>query len=183
MESPRQQIWITSGYTLFAQQGPNGLKIEQLARIVGKSKSSFYHHFADLDLFISMLFEYHLERSSLVYEAAAACESMVPGLLNVILTYKEDLFFHRQVRINRHLPNYTNVMESFHRPVEEAFLGIWAKALHLDRQHYIAQALLGLVVDNFYMRVTREHLNPEWLTDYFQEIITMVESIKRGKHH
>ena len=45
------------GYTIFSNEGPQGLKIEALAREVGKSKSSFYHCFADLDIFID---EYNL---------------------------------------------------------------------------------------------------------------------------
>ena len=44
--------WILCGYDIFSKEGSNGLKIEVIARRVNKSKSSFYHHFADLDLFI-----------------------------------------------------------------------------------------------------------------------------------
>ncbi|MFZ4399682.1 MAG: TetR/AcrR family transcriptional regulator, partial [Bacteroidales bacterium] len=43
-----EEIWIIKGYETFAFFGENGLKVEQLAKSVGISKSSFYHHFADL---------------------------------------------------------------------------------------------------------------------------------------
>jgi AcrR family transcriptional regulator len=45
-----KQPWINHGYRTFAYEGPTGLKVERLARQVGKSKSSFYHLFADLDI-------------------------------------------------------------------------------------------------------------------------------------
>ena len=44
-----QSLWIKTGYEAFAILGENALKIEQLARETGKSKSSFYHHFADTE--------------------------------------------------------------------------------------------------------------------------------------
>jgi len=48
-----KEIWVKTGYKIFALNGQGEIKIERLAKIVGKSKSSFYHHFADLDLSFS----------------------------------------------------------------------------------------------------------------------------------
>ena len=52
MDSKITIPWLEVGYAIFSNEGPKGLKIEVLAREVGKSKSSFYHCFADLDIFI-----------------------------------------------------------------------------------------------------------------------------------
>ena len=43
----KEQLWITLGYNIFALEGINGLKIERLAKMAGKNKSSFYHFFVD----------------------------------------------------------------------------------------------------------------------------------------
>ena len=56
-----KQPWIEIGYKTFAKLGPDGLKIEALARAVGKSKSSFYHLFATLEIFQRALLIHHLE--------------------------------------------------------------------------------------------------------------------------
>ncbi|NQZ48466.1 MAG: TetR/AcrR family transcriptional regulator, partial [Erythrobacter sp.] len=56
--------WIKAGYTLFAEEGPQGLKVEVIARRVNKSKSSFYHHFADLEVFTEFLLDHHLKQSA-----------------------------------------------------------------------------------------------------------------------
>ena len=41
MSEPTELAWIMAGYTTFAERGPEALKVEQLARQVGISKSSF----------------------------------------------------------------------------------------------------------------------------------------------
>jgi AcrR family transcriptional regulator len=179
MANTKKQQWIEIGYSLFAEQGPKGLKVETLARAVGKSKSSFYHYFADLEVFIQELFEYHLERAKIIYEVAKACQQMDPDFLDLILTYKEDVFFHRQLRIHRELPNYNRYIEKVHHPIEEAFLEIWGAALMLEDKLFLAQAFLSLVVDNFYMRIHEENLNPEWLRAYLKEITNMVRGIQK----
>jgi len=46
------EIWIKAGYETFALTGLSSLKIEPLAKKVGKNKSSFYHYFADIELFV-----------------------------------------------------------------------------------------------------------------------------------
>ena len=46
-----EKKWLEVGYRCFADRGPNGLKVERLSKKVGKNKSSFYHLFADLEVF------------------------------------------------------------------------------------------------------------------------------------
>jgi len=55
-----KEIWIKKGYEIFAISGQSGLKIEPLSKTVGKSKSSFYHHFADLEFFTEHLLKHHI---------------------------------------------------------------------------------------------------------------------------
>ena len=38
------KYWIEIGYDTFSYQGVNELKVERLAKKVGKNKSSFYHY-------------------------------------------------------------------------------------------------------------------------------------------
>jgi AcrR family transcriptional regulator len=61
-----KEIWIKTGYEIFALSGQSGLKVEPLAKKVGKNKSSFYHYFADLDLFIDELLNFHIEQSYII---------------------------------------------------------------------------------------------------------------------
>lgn len=51
--------WLHAGYQAYAYQGEAGLKVEVLAKTIGISKSSFYHHFADQEVLVEALFEHH----------------------------------------------------------------------------------------------------------------------------
>jgi len=50
-----KEKWLEEGYEEFAQDGPENLSINQIAKKIGASRSSFYHHFAEIDLFIDEL--------------------------------------------------------------------------------------------------------------------------------
>ena len=176
----KEKKWILLGYSIFAKDGPKALKIDRIAKTLKTSRSSFYHLFADLDIFTSALFDYHLERSELMSEAAMKCESMNPDFINSILLFKEDILFNRQLRIHRHFPNYSKYIELSHTPIEKAFLYIWAKELNLESNLASAQMLLKLVTENFYMRISEENLNFDWLEQYLMDIVKMTKGIENS---
>ena len=103
MDSKITIPWLEVGYTIFSNEGPNGLKVEVLAREVGKSKSSFYHCFADLDIFVDELLCFHVVKSTEIFNRVKLCENVVPDVFEVLYDFKEDAFFNRQLRINRHI--------------------------------------------------------------------------------
>ncbi|NRB61825.1 MAG: TetR/AcrR family transcriptional regulator [Saprospiraceae bacterium] len=178
MAVDKKQVWIDAGYDIFASEGPQGLKVELLSRKVKKSKSSFYHHFADLDLFVDDLLAYHVKRGHLIVQAAQGCQRMNPDFLYVMLDHRQDLFFQRQLRIHRQIGKFAECIKASHWPVEDAFLQIWAKSLNLEKELFLAQAFLRLMVDNFYMRITEQSMDFDWLADYLQELTSMVKSIE-----
>ena len=92
------QTWILAGYALFAAEGPKGLKIEVMAKMVNKSKSSFYHYFGELELFKDELMAYHLERAYDFANQIKSCNNIHPGLIEVMMDYKIDIFFYKQFR-------------------------------------------------------------------------------------
>ena len=173
----KEKKWIDIGYSLFAKEGPKGLKVDHMAKTLGASRSSFYYHFTDLEIFTSCLLEHHIERAQLMCEAALHCETMNPDLLNAIVEFKEDLLFNRQLRIHRELPDFDQCIEKAHHPIEKAFLKIWAKEMQLQNNLPTAKVLLRLVSDNFYMKISEDNLNFNWLANYLREIVEMTRSI------
>lgn len=169
--------WIEMGYTLFAKEGPRGLKIEVIARQVNKSKSSFYHHFADLEIFTSRLLEHHQERGKIIAKRAKKCKQMVPDMLHLLLDVKLDILFDRQLRINRDNEQFRKCFEDTFKPIEIAFLDIWSDALGLAQNKHLAAIVLKLTVENFYLQVTEDSLSYDWLLNYLDEIHSMVEGI------
>lgn len=43
-----RQDWLSAGFQTLAKKGHSGLSVEPIARSLGVSKGSFYHHFKDL---------------------------------------------------------------------------------------------------------------------------------------
>ncbi|RLA39599.1 MAG: hypothetical protein DRR06_18855 [Gammaproteobacteria bacterium] len=50
--------WLSKALELFASTGESGLRVEQLARSLGVSKSGFYFHFKDREDFLQQLLNY-----------------------------------------------------------------------------------------------------------------------------
>lgn len=178
MISESKIVWLQKGYTIFAQEGPKGLKVEVLARLVNKNKSSFYHHFADLEIFTEILLQYHLERAAIMAEAERRCRNVDPELLQVIIQFKEDLFFNRQLRVHRAVAVFKQCMEQSNAQVAGAIIDIWAEALGLSKQTQLAALVLNLSFENFFLQITEENMNYTWLSNYVKELKTMVKAFK-----
>ena len=170
--------WILCGYELFAQKGPNGLKIEVIAKRIKISKSSFYHHFADLEVFTEFLLNHHLERASIIAERERLCKNVIPELLILLLEVKQDLLFNRQLRVNRNILPFKNCFERASKDVGQAIMGIWAETLGLTDNSNLAQIVLNLSIENFYLQITEETMTYEWLLSYVSELKKMVMEFK-----
>jgi len=153
--------WIRVGYEIFSYEGPSGLKVEVISRKVGKSKSSFYHHFADLEIYTSSLLDYHMDRSKLIAKKEAKCKNIVPELLEVILEHKQDLLFSRQLRINRENSAFKICFEKTNQQVGEAIAGIWANELGLEGNSPLSMMVLKLSMENFFLQITDETMTYE----------------------
>jgi AcrR family transcriptional regulator len=53
--------WLVLGLRLLAEAGPEGLTIDRLTALAGKTKGSFYHHFQDQPAFIKALLDHWRE--------------------------------------------------------------------------------------------------------------------------
>jgi len=171
-------VWILNGYRLFSETGPFSIKVESLAKQVSKSKSSFYHHFSDLEIFFEALIEYHRGRAPEIEAKMRSCQNINPDFINVLLELKEDILFHRQLRVHRNHKQFKGIVEELHYPIEQSFLPIWAKSIGLENNVMVANAFLKLTVDNFYLRISKENLNKQWLLALMDEYKMMVQSIK-----
>lgn len=157
------------------------MKIEVLARKVNINKSSFYHHFADLEIFIEQLLEYHIERAKIIAAKERECKTMIPDLLNVLVEYKEDLLFSRQLRINRNNILFKECYEKSNQIVGDSILGIWAAELGLKDNSGLANLVLKLTLDNFYLQINEETFTYEWLLDFVDEFKLMVDGFTNNE--
>lgn len=170
MTTDSKEIWIKEGYEIFATSGQIGLKIEPLAKKVGKSKSSFYHHFADLELFTDYLLRHHIEQSKIIAQKEQKSENIDPELINILVEYRADLLFNRQLRINQNIKSFALTLEQSNKIVGDAFVTVWVKDLGLQLSQKQIEGIFTLALENFFLQINSETLNYEWLSNYFKNL-------------
>src|SRR5688500_2049134 len=92
--------WIETGYNLFAIEGPEGVHIEKIARILGANKSSFYHFFGTLEIFFDELILHHYDKIDLALKDCKNARSLDPEYLDQVVQHK--VAFMVQVQLARH---------------------------------------------------------------------------------
>lgn len=170
MITDNKERWIQKGYEIFAMAGPAGLKIEPLARTVGKSKSSFYHHFADLELFTDHLLQYHIGQSKVIARKERDARNIDPELISILVEHKTDLLFNRQLRINQHVRSFASALEQSNKIVGDAFVQVWVKDLGLQLSGAQVAGIFTLALENFFLRINTGTLHYEWLSAYFKNL-------------
>jgi AcrR family transcriptional regulator len=173
----RKGIWIRNGYEIFAEFGIEGLKIERLAKKVGVQKSSFYHYFADIELFVECLLEYHLEQSHRIAIKEQGAKNIDPELIEILVEHKTDLLFNRQLRINRQNEKFGTTLKSSDKIIGDAFVLVWIKDLNLQLTKPKLIAIFELALENFYLQINKENLNPQWLSSYFDNLKRIARNI------
>lgn len=173
----KEQIWLDNGYYTFAFEGPKGLKVETLAKSVGKNKSSFYHFFADLEIFVSKLLKLHLERTKEMAKKESQAETKIE-LAQIILEHKVDLFFNRQLRVHRDNNAFKTCFLKTNEMSVPSLLPVWKKIMGLAENNYLAKMVLMLSIENFFLQITDETLNEAWIIAYFDKINETIRLIK-----
>ena len=173
-----EKSWIEKGYWFFAYEGPNGLKIERLSKEVGKNKSSFYHLFADLEIFTERLLGYHLSQAKIIAQKESNSNNE-RDFAEILLEHKVDLLFNRQLRIHRENKEFENCLNKINQITIPAMLPVWKRIIGLSENDALAQMVLNLSIENFYLQITDETLNEIWLEEYFANIRQMVMCFKQ----
>lgn len=162
--------WILQGYETFARFGENGLVVEQLAKDVGISKSSFYHHFADLDVFLEKICLHHLRQSEIIAEKERNAENIHSDLIRILIEHKTDLLFNRQLRIHADKPRYKDTLMQSSAIIGKDFIQLWLKDARLNLTPGQAEGIFELAMENFFLQIHADNINPDWLSAFFNNL-------------
>ena len=72
------QEWINAGFRALTEKGPEGLRVEPIARSLGATKGSFYWHFKDLAALQDAMLRYWEDAAAT--RIIARLEELPPGL-------------------------------------------------------------------------------------------------------
>ncbi|VFB03174.1 Bacterial regulatory proteins, tetR family [Chryseobacterium taihuense] len=155
---------------MLALQGENALKIEMLAKKIGISKSSFYHHFADMQLFVEALLNYHLEQSKVIAEKEKLAQTIQPELIEILVAHRIDLLFNRQLRFNQQKNEFRETLEKSNQIIGNEFVRIWATDLQLNLSVKQLESIFELALENFFLQINPENITFEWISNYFENL-------------
>jgi AcrR family transcriptional regulator len=172
-----KQIWLTTGYEILALSGTSALKVEQLARKVGISKSSFYHYFADLEVYLEELLRYHVTQAGIIAEKEKKAQQILPDLVEILLEHRMDLLFSRQLRFHRDRVDFADTVRQTDALIGDAILKLWIRDLNLPLSDRQLEGIFSLALENFYLQINPANLSSSWLTAYFTQLRKIAEEL------
>src|SRR6478736_6287569 len=89
--------WTQQGYTLFAEEGLDGIQVERLARILQLNKSGFYHYFGDMEVYWTTLLDYHKQLAEIHFDNLRAMKTIEPELFHIMVDRKVSVMFQMQL--------------------------------------------------------------------------------------
>jgi AcrR family transcriptional regulator len=174
----KRKEWIERAYALVAEDGFERLSVNSISRLVGKSKSSFYHHFGDLELFKTDLLDYHVKQVNIFSGKISKSDNIYPSLIHVFVEHQSDIFFHKQLRIHRRNPTYKKHIENIFQVYENAVLEQWNIHFSLNHQKLFSKKLIRFISEHFFLSITYEEYTFDWLKNYLNQIFDLIQHMK-----
>ena len=177
MMKDSKEIWVKTGYEIFAISGPDSIKIEPLAKAVGKSKSSFYHHFVNLEIFTKDLLNFHIEQSKIIAIKEQQANNIDPELIKIMVEHSTDLLFNRQLRINQNIKLFSDTLCESNKIVGDPFVKVWVNDLGIQLTKIQIESVFTLALENFYLQINTNNLNYSWLSMYFANLKQITKNL------
>ena len=168
--------WLNTGYELFAKEGLDGIQIERLARILNLNKSSFYHYFGDIEIFLDELFECH---KSIVYSMASDFRNarQIDDYFSILLKYKETVLFNMQLVRYRHIESFNKVYHTINAIVDPEVIPLFSALVGLSNNRELASKFYGQVRDMLYSRLTWANMKEEFLRSFLRDVKDVVREL------
>lgn len=171
-----REVWLATGYDLFAEEGHEGIQIERLARITGLNKSGFYHYFGDRFVFFDELVECHKERADGFIDKIDNLKDIDPSLIELLIEEKAIVFFDMQLNRNREVSVFKNAFEDTAKLVSKRVLPIWREYLGVPEE--VAAESWEFMRDAFNARITYKNFSFEVI----HEMVSKFRDIIRETH-
>lgn len=167
--------WLDVGYKIFGQEGPEGIQVERLARILGVNKSSFYHFFGDKEIFIGDLLHLHMSKAKKFTEAVNALENFDPDFIELLVSEFDTIMVHRQLVKHSEVHLFYKTYRDINAFVDIAILRLWGKELNLPQD--AAFRLFDLVRDSFYSRISQKNYSVATIRQILAEVKMFLEQL------
>lgn len=178
MKQDKKRIWLQAGYEIFALKGPGGLQVEPIAKIVGKNKSSFYHYFANMEIFLDELLAHHITQVKLMCEKENKAKHFNPDIIHIFIEHKMDVLFNKQLRLHQENEAFRKVLQVSDKDLAEVYTFLLKTDFQLNLKQKEVDSFFQLALHNFFLQINADNLNFEWLASYFDEIKRLAKNFE-----
>ncbi|HEY5746149.1 MAG TPA: TetR/AcrR family transcriptional regulator [Chryseolinea sp.] len=166
----KSRLWVDVGYSLFAEEGMEGLQIERLARILQLNKSGFYHHFGDFEGYLVEVLKSHQEKAADFMRKLQKIKTLDPDYFLLLMEFAIPVMF--QVHASRCSQTHPTVYrlgvlvdETVNAPIGKLF----GDFIGIENRPDLAGKYYVLVRDMFYARATLQNITYEFLLNLHTE--------------
>jgi AcrR family transcriptional regulator len=173
-----REKWLKEGYSLFAKEGPAGIQVERLARIIGVNKSGFYHHFGDRDCYLEELTRYHESLTKKINNEVTNLKQFDPDYFKVLVEYKESYFVNMQLGRYRVHPKSKEPTISGRNQDDQVIMPIWTEYINLTDNQDLALEIWKVVRDAVFLRLTYNDMTVESINNTIRDITGIFVKLK-----
>lgn len=174
-------VWTEVGYNIFAEEGPDGIQVERLARILQLNKSGFYHYFGDLEIFFEELLKLHHSKADLFFAEIRDIKTIDPEYLCLLVKYKISNMFHMQLVRSRPNSSFYNAAKEIDEREDTYVRDLWSDYLGLNDRPDLAIRYFDIVRDMLYARLSSPDFNYPFLHKVMTEAKTVMLRISRNR--
>jgi AcrR family transcriptional regulator len=145
--------WINVGYDLFAREGPEGIQIERLARIINLNKSGFYHYFGTRDIYFEHLMVHHIHNVDVLVANIQTMHSFVPEYIQFLADFSTPVLVHMQLARAGHVPLFAHTYKEANYKIDLAILPLWSDFIETPEDSPLALRYFEFFRDLFYARL------------------------------
>jgi AcrR family transcriptional regulator len=168
--------WLSIGYQHFALYGPDQMSINQISKEINASRTSFYHHFGDIEIFVEDLLRMHLIAIEKFIDAGKVrCKQLYPDLFDLLTEYPTELKFNIQLFHNRNNPTFNFLFYKGYEIVAHAFvLKLFKDQFSFSKSDKDIFELWLTLGETWYSRITPNDLSSSTLLQHSQEIMQSI---------
>lgn len=171
--------WTEQGYTLFAEEGLDGIQIERLARILQLNKSGFYYYFGDMEVYCEEMLKLHDSKIDHFLRDAREVKTLDPDYLLLLIKYATMVMFQVQLTREKNKVSFYRASEAIDQKVDLVVKKMWGEFFGLQNNSDLSQRCHFIVRDMFYARVSFKNLNYPFLHTFTKDVKDAVIQLKR----
>ena len=177
-----REKWLKKAYEHFAEYGPEALRVQKIASELDVPRTTFYHHFYDLEDLVSQLLQRYLADVDYIIQIhRGQIKQLIPDLHIILAQHPWNLKFGRQLFLNRYNPVHNMIFLTAREKVNKVTIPLFIDYYHFNIPYSIAEDLWNSLSESWYSRLDPNDLSADSMQKLTEEIMETVMIFARTK--